>query len=383
MAIIKMILKKSDGSPCVRQYRQKDLPEILELMEDIYGKNTAQASAERWVWQYHYNPRLVACNSESPVYVLEVDNHVYSAIAGLAQKFWLQDRQFDGLWVTDFMSRSAVDTNLRNKGLGKALAAQFLSENSKKFDVIAGQLAPEINRYFTRLLQQGSLNLSAARLMVRPLNLSQLLKKYVRNGTLSRCLAIILDPFMQLLYPMRACKQKQLCFEKITTFNQPFNDFWNRVKHTGFKNLAVRDGEYLQWRYLNAPNRNYDCFMATENGTLKGWIVGRRTDHAGRIKARIIDALAPYDEPDIWHYLVDRILRFYLKQDVTIIQALGSYVPALDQAFQKTGFRPHPDKNRMPPFIGALYNADINQQAFYEDKNWYVTLGDSDIDLFG
>ena len=122
----------------------------------------------------------------------------------------------------------------------------------------------------------------------------------------------------------------------------------------GWPNHVVRDGEYLQWRYLDSPRR-YDVH-ATEAGYAVVW-------PAKRHKGRTISVLAD-------HVGSPGLLREAGRRAEARIQ-FALPAPEQRRAYLKAGFLPTPQTLN---FMGKALAGRLNT----DPKAWRVTLGDTD-----
>jgi hypothetical protein len=169
-------------------------------------------------------------------------------------------------------------------------------------------------------------------------------------------------------------------FEPISTFDARFDIFWAKVAPT-FRNLCVRDAAYLNWRYVQIPDRRYRSFAAFDRGEIRGWIVTREIQDGELRKARIVDVLARADDAPAWHVLVSEAVARCRAEGADLVHALDATVPALHEAYRACGFRPNPEQDRVAQYIAFTTAPGVDRDAFYAGQNWFVTLGDSDTDF--
>ncbi|WP_250654734.1 hypothetical protein [Alkalimarinus coralli] len=357
----------------IRDYRSSDKEMVFELMSGIYDEKSAVESQRRWQWQYEDNP--FNPNGVPAIRVVEKDKQIFGLLCGIHQRFYIDGLRCDGVWVTDHMARPMEGVG--NARAGKLLALDFCGH----YDLLSGQLAPKLNQYWTRLLQRGPIDTAHLPVMVRPLSIEAVLAKKLKLSAFTRGLAKIFDLMLPLYLKNKACNAKGYSFDIVSTFDASFDEIWDRVRD-GYCNIGCRNSEYLNWRYKNIPDRSYDCYVARKDGVIKGWIVCRRIYGKDIPKSRIVDMLMANGDVETAHYLITNAVRMQKKQGALIVHALGTENSAIKEAFSLSGFKAHPDENRMPAFIGVNNLEEVDNSLFYKSENWYLTLGDSDIDIF-
>jgi hypothetical protein len=119
-------------------------------------------------------------------------------------------------------------------------------------------------------------------------------------------------------------------------------------------NHVVRDGEYLQWRYLDSP-RGYDVY-STQTGYAAVWPAKR---HKGRTISVLADHVGPAD-----------LLREARGRAKARIQ-FALPAPEERSAYLRAGFLPTPQTLN---FMGKALAGKLNT----DPKAWRVTLGDTD-----
>jgi hypothetical protein len=166
----------------------------------------------------------------------------------------------------------------------------------------------------------------------------------------------------------------------VERFDARFDAFFERVAPS-FQNLAVRDAAYLNWRYLDIPDRTYEAHAAFRGDEVLGFVVTRTLVDEGIVKGRIADLLAPHADVEMWHYLLSRTVARFREAGADLVHGLGAVDGALMRAYGECGFRPNPEHSRTSQYIAYTTADGVDPDVFYDGNTWYVTLGDSDTDF--
>ena len=75
-----------------------------------------------------------------------------------------------------------------------------------------------------------------------------------------------------LLSPRLTFVHHQVSITKERLFDEEFTRLWENV-HDHYAIAVVRDAQYLNWRYVHNPVREYRIFAAREQGRLRGFVV--------------------------------------------------------------------------------------------------------------
>ena len=358
----------------LRDYRESDAEAIFTLMGEIYDADVVANSRRHWRWQYHENPR----NPEGrvPIRVVDRDGEVVATICGIRQDFSIAGLVSTGRWVVDFMARQAGTNERERLRFGQRLAFELRDTQP----LVAGVNRPALNRYWKRVLGD-QVDICAVPMMVRPLRTRRLARRRVRNPALAAGFAAAARAALPVVYRVkRRAAPDGVTFDPIDRFDSRFDQFWKGVAPS-FTNLAVRDSIYLNWRYRGIPDRTYECFVACRAGEVRGWVVVRLLRDGDLLKGRIVDVLARSDDLPMWYFLIGSAVSRLADQGADLVHGLGSTVAAVREAYRECGFRPNPEHARTSQYIAYNNLEGIDQDAFYNGDNWYVTLGDSDTDF--
>lgn len=228
----------------VQSYVPGDEEEILRLFKEVFHADRTEA---HWQWKFRDNPwgsYKVSCarsgEGELVAHFAGYPIRFFSAVGGV--------REFLGFQLGDTMTRPSA----RRVGLGTtALLARTFTHFSARFsreaDFFYGFNTGHIKKFGTRYLGYEYLG---------PVSF--------RVGTPARRPRSLTWALGKLLSGFRVAEVREL--------DEEWELFFERVAASyGF--LVRRDRQYVQWRYLDCPDRVHRLLAVRRWGRLVGWAV--------------------------------------------------------------------------------------------------------------
>jgi hypothetical protein len=168
-------------------------------------------------------------------------------------------------------------------------------------------------------------------------------------------------------------KAKDVITIPVTHFDERFDKLWEQASQA-HQVLAVRDRQFLEWRYFKNPKGGYVYITAVENDDLVGYLILRRVIENSMQVGMIADVLCRPNRT-IVDALLDFTIGWCLETGVDYIRCGALRHTELYQALMRTGFR----VKREAWSIVYTYHA-VDEKLFQDSTNWYFTLGDFDFD---
>lgn len=161
-----------------------------------------------------------------------------------------------------------------------------------------------------------------------------------------------------------------------------FDTFWEEIKMK-YSVMGVRDANYMKWRYLNIPLRDYCIFMAVENGLPCGYVIGRVSEVAGMKCGMIVDFLVRTGRKDIAKLLLDNIIKYFNSYKTGLLGCLMKRETEEARYLSEKGFFICPKKLLPQPFP-IIYRQFCHfpkkeEQALKDFSRWFFTMGDYDV----
>ncbi len=157
----------------------------------------------------------------------------------------------------------------------------------------------------------------------------------------------------------------------IDQLNVFLSNFYQRNKFT-----TKRSVNWLKWRYVDIPIRNYKLLKETKSGVIVGIAILRAKIISGVRTGIVVDSILTDHSIELFPFI--RKLGKKNSLDLVIFSAPKDS----EEVFQatKNGFflLPHVLMFKKLPFIIRSHNLEPDETIF-EFKNWFLTFGDYDI----
>ena len=208
---------------------------------------------------------------------------------------------------------------------------------------------------------------------VKPLQTGYLIKRFIKAPFLTRLVSIVADFF--LVFCSRETwhgSSHRYAVERAFACGSDFDEFWQRFREKFSSVIATeKTKEYLNWKYINTPKANRQVYCAKKDGRIEGFIVLEATERLGYIiDAAAIDAV-------VLECLISFALKAFRqsKKDSAIFVCLENNV--FLNVFKRFGFVEREGKKH---FYIYLDENMPDKEYFQDSRNWFVTIGDCDID---
>ncbi len=230
------------------------------------------------------------------------------------------------------------------------------------------------------LVKQGGFKeVASLSLLIRPLKPETLAMKTTGSRVLART-ATIARMVWRMPPPAKQRDVPGLTIDRVTEFDEPFAVFWRRVQGVA-PLIVVRDSAFLNWRYIEAPDREYVAFAARSEGKVRGLIVLRAAP-LGRFSAGlVVDFIveASGEGRAAGRLLIDRAVAHFADQDLDLLATLSLRHTDEYRLFRASGFWLPPKFLEPHPLHFVVRSHAEEADAAYDLHNWFLTLGDSQI----
>jgi hypothetical protein len=289
--------------------------------------------------------------------------------------------------VTGSLSMNTMThPDYRKQGIFKVLAEKtFESCQSKNIPITIG--LPNANSYpgFTGALKFK--DVGSRSLLVKPFNAGFVIDKFIKNKFVKKVLSPVANVGLKLCAVKGLWSRSydpKVSIVEVSAFGKEFDEFWNKVSKD-YNNIVVRDGRFLNWRFVSCPTRNYKTFKAVIQGEMVGYLVVSVDKHHSYDcqVAFIVDLVvnSKLDKDSVYKALVLAAEKWAISNKADFI---GMHVPPHLESckmLKKFGYIDVPKR-----FIGGsqamivrphLQDSIIDEQAL-DFSNWFLMDGDND-----
>ncbi len=284
----------------VRRFQPGDRDILIGLVGKVWDENATRRLKALWDWKYNDNPHNGSVGHNS--IVLECDGEPVGYIGYIGGMIKVEDEIVPLAWGSDLF----VDPDHQGRGW---LVLKYVTEESEK--ICAGSSIPEkIYKIYKRLGGTDVTTIVSCKRVLNGRHFLQAKKLGWIKVTLGR-IALRIAGMALRLWRWRP-GMSHVKVENISSFDQRFDDLWEKVSPE-FGLISVRDSQFLNWRFRDCPNREYETFAATVDGELSGYVVVRGEKHDGLCRGYVVDILCGRQDQVTFHKLLD-VAEGHLKQ---------------------------------------------------------------------
>ena len=350
----------------VRVYKEGDEDEIFELTKAVWGKDVPEK--ERWMqgwrWMHINNPAGI-----SRIWLAEDGSKIVSQYPVILEDMKIGEEIIKAAQLIDTMTHPEY----RRQGLFSTLGKKALTKMEN--GGVQFVYCFPTQEVYPLHIKSGWHDVCIFQVMIKPLNLKSILRKYfVRNRLLLNIFTISGNLIIKTFFRSKKVPDEdKLKVREITRFDDRINDFWNKISDD-YNIIRIRDKEYLNWRYVDVPNADYTIYVAEEEDEICGYIVlGCRNENC-LTWGYIYDILALMDREDIIQRLIAKAIEYFRDANVDAITTKMVASEVYRKSFLRNGFIPRfRSKGR---FIAYNASNEISDEFLKNPKNWFIQQGD-------
>jgi len=352
----------------VRAYKNGDENGIFELTKAVHPEKiyNREEWMRWWRWMYTENPAGV-----SRIWVADHDGKIVGQYPLILVKMKIGREIITTSQNIDLMTHP----DYRHQGMFSTLEKKALRETEKEGINITYGFPNE--PAYPGHLKSGWFDVCPLQILFKPLNLDNILKKRITNKFLLKIGTAMGNLFIGIFYKTKNPPQvDDLTISRITSFDSRIKDFWKKISND-YEIIAIRDKEYLNWRYVDVPDVDYTIYLAEKNGEICGYIVVRCVKLQGLVLGCIFDVLSLLDQEDVIHCLISKAIEYFEREKVDVIYCKMIANKTLRKIFRKNGFI----SSRFikgGQFCAYTSHPKIQKTYLKNNKNWFIQLGDSD-----
>jgi hypothetical protein len=315
------------GMMKIRDYHPNDEKQILNLFEATFSK---KLSEDFWRWRFENNP------AGKHMIKLMWDGEILAGHYAVSPVHL----NVEGQTVLTALSMTTMThPDYAGKGIFAALAKELYDDCFNKHNVSAVWGFPNSNSHYGFIKNLGWYDLEQIPLFT------------AGSGSIAKVNA-----------------------EKIKVIERFTNEHHDTVTALteNFSVKTERSKEYLEWRYNNNPSNKYSIFEFAEND-MRYFAVAKIYKGPGGNEIDIVELAFPA-EFDLLLQLMNRILQHYGGNEQ---YKLNMWLPLRDPKhilLEKMGF-----SNTAPVTYAGIRILGNNFSQLQNSKDWYYSMGDSDI----
>lgn len=356
----------------LRRYREGDELGIFDFLNASFGK---WHSLEYWRWKYKRNP------AGAPIiWVAERDGKIISHYAVVPVKMKVGNSYVTGSFSCD----AATLPDYQGKGVFSSVINRcYLDAAQKNIPLTYGFSDIGMGPTYKRYERIGRIAFFIR--MWKPLNWELLMRRYVRNKALAQTAGQLLRKTL-----CRRTARVDVEIENVRRFDERINEFCREISRN-FPIIVRRDDTYLNWRYVEHPEKDYTIYLAIKNDRILGYCVLSEFQSQSLRIGFIVDIIGFQDRYNAVACLIGRALQTFEEHRIDVAGCTMPEDHPYKAIFKRNGFVQHP---RCTQALYAAVNIPgqvidakevycqalkLSQSPFLsEKKNWFILPGDGD-----
>ncbi|MFH0861288.1 MAG: GNAT family N-acetyltransferase [Candidatus Altiarchaeota archaeon] len=342
----------------LRFYREGDETQILDLFRLVFNKSK---TIQEWRWEFLDGPY-------GPAYILiaEDNGRIVGVNIGILNYFKIFEKESIAFLTVDVM----VHPEYRSRRIYSRLydwgeeLARKRSENGQL--IFTYGFIEETERYWHKKLSKNFL--FPLQKYVKPLDNESLLDEVTGR----KIIRTLLHPLSSMILRLVSNKERVRTessseFVEIREVTDDFSELFDEVSKD-YNILLIRKKEYLNWRYLRKPGKDYGVFSLKKDGCLEGYIVLKTQGRTGFI----VDILVG-KEGDNMMLLLLEAEEYFRKNNVGRMVCYSS-----DKQIQRI-LKRNKFLRRSNLIVSINPIGGFPVERIREPDRWHLTLGDTDI----
>lgn len=353
--------KKSNRTWTARLFQEGDEESLFDLYDSAFGRRPRM---DEWRWQFFDNPA-------GRGYIrLAVDRKkIVGQYAVIPITMQIRNRPQRAAQSLDTMTHP----DYRKQGIFVTLASGVYDDaRSDNVGLIYGfPNGISLHGFIERLDFFVLENLVS---YTRPLNFSGLIGTKLRNRTLSTIFGAPVKLIFNALFSDSPSNNIDICIKAAASFPEPTDDLFRQLSPK-FKNMIVRDAQYLNWRYTLNPAKKYNIYLAYRGESLTGYCVCGARKMMGSNVGLIMDILTDPEDKIVARELLAHSIRNMKREGFDLATCILPSRSIFLKILKKLGFIMAPKKF---PFILHINAKNISSSDIENIKDWHITYGDAD-----
>ncbi|MCY2990274.1 MAG: GNAT family N-acetyltransferase [Planctomycetota bacterium] len=343
----------------IRPYQPGDERQLVGLFQTCFHRPITEA---HWRWKLRGFDTSI-----DNVWVAEADGRIIGHYGGMPVRIWLSGQEHRAM--------VAVDSMLHPGYQGRWVFMKLLRQAHQVWrssGVTFWLGLPNENWGAARKKRLGIQDVFSLNWKIRPFHIEHLLARrcqlpWPRSWT-------PLSAVWNRFWDGKRAIDRKIELIPVTQVTPEFDALWQSAR-PHLRVSIIRDANWVQWRFLASPDRQYQVLLAARSGTPVGYAAYRIEEQNSRLALLaelFVDPSCPQSYPGVLGATVRHFRQLGVDAAVTLAIPQTSTARLLDQA----GFR----FGRGGSFgVSLLPLADHLDQAVNDPQAWWMGGGDFDV----
>lgn len=340
---------------------QEDLPLILQLRQQYSHAGLKWNDQEYLLWRYDFSPFVsFVDDKKNRLWRVKINNEIIGVI-GLDYAEFLYQGELKTLHnPLDLLVRTDMD------GLGFGVWMSLVLEQHYPFLFAMG--ATRHSQGIVKKLFHPMPDMGAWKML---LNTHGFIAKKIKNRFLQLLLSHPLNLYLRVNVFLKKWGTEAACEVKPVTDFTPFDNDLQEIGKT-YRDLDLlmryKNAQFLNWRFINNPRRQYSVLAALNSNQLKAYAV-YHFNHKNYLE--IDDLFTVADNPGYLISLLSSLVRIARENNAVMLTFI-SHATCWQTILRKSGFTWRDDGHLFSVFI-----SDPSQEQFKQIEHWLLTSADT------
>jgi hypothetical protein len=352
--------KKKSWIP--RKFEDGDEGALQPLYENATGN---WPGINAWRWLFHDAPA-----GNAYTWLADHDRLLAGQYSIVPIDMQICGKRLRGAQSLDTMTHS----NYRMQGIFVSLAREVYKEAAGNgIGVVYG--FPKSNSFPGLVRHLEFAHLADIKASLRPLRAGAALKAKLKIPIVPGLAGRVGQAAFDLFYSFSPKDRRGVTVETASEFSDEVDKLFESLSGV-FANMVVRDARFLNWRYTDRPNRDYDIFLAYRGGALCGYCVIGSTERRGFKIGCIMDIFTDPSDRDVFSVLVGRALHAMLDKNAVVASCMITNGSPFEKYLKRLGFI---FLGREFPYVFRVLKPGESDAAGLADmSSWHISYGDTD-----
>lgn len=345
-----------------RKADRQDMPKVSEFRKKYFEHNPFRSCEQKYYeWKCYDNPF-----QPGDIWLAEIGDVIVGMRAMTPRRIKISGEVIDAVEMGDGFTHPDYQRRGIFTGITEAVKKSILDRG---ISIIYG--SPNKNSLPGMQKMSYTQVPITLRSLAKPLNVKPLLDARWH----SHLLASLFSPVLGLISATAtligtAGSSKDVSVSQATSFPDDVDELWERASKS-FDVALVRSKQYLQWRYIQNPDR-YSIFIAQDkNSATAGYMIAKTCVSDGEVTGFIADYLTLGD--GVFKRLLNTVLRDFSQQKTGAVHVWAVKGNIYDRIFIGSGFL----AREVLPLL--FYPIGLGSKLISTKYRWHFTMGDKDI----
>jgi hypothetical protein len=345
-----------------RPFQDGDEIKLPVLYEDTIGE---WIGSDAWRWLFMNAPA-----GKGYTWLADHDGFLAGQYTVVPVDMMILGRRVRTTQSVDTMTHSKY----RKQGIFLTLARDVYEE-ARNDNVVLVYGFPNENSHPGFIKHLDFITLTNAKTFLRPVKIDDAITVKLKIPVISSVLGYISRLIYDLIFPLKSGNRADVQIKSASRFPDEAEKLFESISGE-FPNMVVRDTRYLNWRYPDRPNKEYEILLAWRGEILSGYCVTGKTGRLDLKIGCIMDIFADPSDSKTISLLIGNAVKAMFKKNMVAVGCMINDGSPFVKHLRRAGFLF--SVRNFPYIIRILHPEEVDIEKLRDMSKWHITFGDSD-----